>query len=154
MFTNIYMKIFYLQQNFWKYFFFQDKTWGLNQLLSWCYCIVWEIKSIHSDKRTAEDTSMEYGGALVFNYWLHILKLFKKTWNGQIKNLQPIYISIFYMVYIHIIEIWYWNNLTVRIQVGMYLLHLMIYFIQNCPAYYKQDGLMSVKTSRHIHICS
>lgn len=62
MFTNIYMKIFYLQQNFW-IFFFQNKTWGLNQLLSWCYCSVWKIKSIPSEKRTAKDASMKYGGA-------------------------------------------------------------------------------------------
>lgn len=74
---------------------------------------------------------------LVFNYWLHILQLLKKNWNGQIRkeNLQAICISIFYMVYIQKTEIWYWNNLTVRIEVGMYLLHLMIYFIQNYPAY-------------------
>lgn len=83
-----------------------------------------------------------------FTFWSYL----RKTEMARLKkNLQPICISIFYMVYVHITEIWYWNNLTVRIEVGF--IWWFTSFRTVLPTN-KQDGLMSVKTPRHIHICS
>lgn len=156
MLTNIHMKIFYLQQNFWKYFFFSRQSLGFKSITFNGVIALFEKLKAYILTRGQQRIPPWNMVVLtfVFNYWVRILKLFKKNWNGQIKkeNLQPI--SIFYIAYINITEIWYWKNLTVRTEVGMYLLYLMIYFIQNYPAYYKQDGLMSIKTPRHIHIRS
>lgn len=68
------------------------------------------MKSIHSDNRGQKKLPLwnVVVLTLVLNYWLHILELVKKNWNGQVKkqNLQPIEIFIFCMVYINIIETW------------------------------------------------
>lgn len=154
MFTNLYMKIFYLRQNFWKYFFFKTK---LEVEINYFNGVIALFEKLKAYILTKEQQRIPPRNMVVlyflttgFTFWSYL----RKTELARSKKtLQPICISIFYMVYIHITEIWFWNNSTVTIEVDMYLLHLMIYFIQNCPAHQQTGWTDECKnTKAHPHL--